>query len=649
LFTCRSYFQPTWSHKSYLSEVAVHRLSQPQIECMSTQVAGGKTFPHAVMQQIVERTDGVPLFVEELTKAVLESGMLHDVDGHYELTGTLPALAIPATLQDSLMSRLDRLVTAKGIAQMGATIGRQFSYALLHAVAQVDTQTLQRELGRLVEAELVYQRGLPPQSTYVFKHALIQDAAYQSLLRSTRQGYHRRIAEVLVERFPEMIGTQPELLAHHYTEAGLHEQAIAYWQQAGERAIVRSSNLEAIAHLTKGLELLKTLPETPARTEQDLALHITLSRPLTATRGYAAPEVEDVFMRARQLCHHVEITPQLLPVLFGLWRFYLHRGQLQTAHEFAEQALSLAQNVPDPLPLLEAHQELGVTLYYRGELAVARVHLEASLDLYAPAQQHGGGLLYIGQGHIARVLWLLGYSDQALWWSRDALTLAQQIARPFGMAFALSLAAVFHQFRREERCTQERAEATISIATDQGFPYWMAVGSLMRGWALAQQGQAKEGIEQITQGLMTYRATGAELWRPYFLALLAEAHGTLGEPEEGLTVLTEALTLADTTGVQFNAPELYRLKGALLLQQSSDHQAEAESCFHHALEIARNQQAKSFELRTATSLARLWQSQGKRQEAYDLLAPVYNWFTEGFDTADLKDAKALLEELEDGR
>jgi predicted ATPase len=332
-------------------------------------------------------------------------------------------------------------------------------------------------------------------------------------------------------------------------------------------------------------------------------------------------------------------------VLFGLWRFYLHRGQLQTAHEFAEQALSLAQNVPDPLPLLEAHQELGVTLYYRGELAVARVHLEASLDLYAPAQQHGGGLLYIGQGHIARVLWLLGYSDQALWWSRDALTLAQQIARPFGMAFALSLAAVFHQFRREERCTQERAEATISIATDQGFPYWMAVGSLMRGWALAQQGQAKEGIEQITQGLMTYRATGAELWRPYFLALLAEAHGTLGEPEEGLTVLTEALTLTETTGGRWCEPELYRLQGELLLQCSSDNQGEAEIGFYHAMTIARSQQAKSFELRAATSLARLWQQQGKRQEAHDLLASVYNWFTEGFDTADLKDAKALLDEL----
>jgi predicted ATPase len=597
-----------------------------------------------VLQQIIAKTDGVPLFVEEMTKAILESGHLQDVEGHYELVGSLSMFTIPATLQDSLMARLDRLVTAKAVAQYAAVIGRQFSYALLQTVSQLDEATLQHELGRLVEAEIVYQRGVSPQATYVFKHALIQDAAYESLLKNTRQHYHQRIAQVLEVQFPETAEAQPELLAHHFTEAARIEQAVGYWHKAGQNAVQRSAHVEAISHLRTGLALLQTLPETPARTEQELALHITLGRPLTATRGYAAPEVEDVFTRARQLCHHVEITPQLLPVLFGLWRFYLHRGQLQTAHEFAEQALRLAQHVQDPLPLPEAHQGLGVTLYYRGELAVARVHLEASLDLYASAQQRKGGV-YIGPGHIARVLWLLGYPDQALGWSRDALTLAQQMAPPFGMAFALSLAAVFHQFRREARCTQERAEAAIRLATDQGFPYWMAVGSLMRGWALAQQGQAREGIEQITQGLMTYRATGAELWRLYFLALLADVHGTIGEPEAGLTVLAEALTLTDTTGQRCYKAELYRLKGELMLQLSSDNQAGAETCFQHAISIAQSQQAKSWELRASTSMARLWQQQGKRQDAHDLLAPVYGWFTEGFDTADLKDAKMLLDEL----
>src|SRR5262249_39717075 len=271
-----------------------------------THVAGGKTLPHAVMQQIVERTDGVPLFGEELTKAVLESGMLHDVDGHYELTGTLPALAIPATLQDSLMARLDRLATAKGIAQMGATIGRQFSYALLHAVAQVDAQTLQRELGRLVEAELVYQRGLPPQSIYVFKHALIQDPAYESLLKSTRQQYHHRIAQVLEEQFPETAETQPELLAHHYTEAGLTEKAVHYWYKVGQSASQRSAHAEALSHLRRGLALLQMLPETPERTRREVDMLIALGASLIATKGYGASEAEQTYRYARQLCQHVE-------------------------------------------------------------------------------------------------------------------------------------------------------------------------------------------------------------------------------------------------------------------------------------------------------------------------------------------------------
>jgi class 3 adenylate cyclase/predicted ATPase len=652
LLTCRPHFQPAWHHRSYLTEMTLNRLSHTQVEQIVNRIIDGKTLPQEVLQQILTKTDGVPLFVEEMTKAILESGQLKAVNEHYEFTGSLSTFTIPATLQDSLMARLDRLVTAKGVAQMGATIGRQFAYALLHAVSQLDAITLQRELGRLVEAEIVYQRGVPPLSTYVFKHALIQDAGYQSLLRSTRQRYHRRIAEVLVERFPETIEIQPELLAHHYTEAGLNEQAIAYWQQAGERAIVRSSNMEAIAHLTKGLELLKTLPETPARTEQDLMLHITLGRPLMATRGYAAPEVEDVFTRVRQLCHHVERTPQLLPVLFGLRRFYLHRGQLQTAHEFAEQALSLAQHVQDPLPLMEAHYAVGITLCYRGELAVARVHLETSLDLYASAQQRAGALRYrfdspgvTGQGHIARVLWLLGYPDQALGRSREALTLAQELLHPTSEAFALVFIVIMHYLRREVQAVYERFDALIGLATAQGLPFIVAWGTLLWGWSLAIRGQAEEGITTIRQGLAMMHDTGEELDRLCGLAFLVETYGITGQAEEGLTVLAEALTLADKNDERWWEAELHRLKGELLLQQNSNNHVEAENCFHHAIRIAQSQQAKSWELRAATSLARLWQQQGKRQEAHDLLAPVYGWFTEGFDTADLQDAKVLLDEL----
>jgi predicted ATPase len=655
VFTCRPSFQPTWSHKSYLSEVTVNRLSQPQIERMITQVAGGKTFPRAVMQQLVQRTDGVPLFVEELTKVVLESGMLHDVDGHYELTGTLPILAIPATLQDSLMARLDRLVTAKGIAQMGATIGRQFSYALLQAVAHVDAQTLQRELGRLVEAELVYQRGVPPQAYYFFKHVLIQDAAYESLLKSTRQQYHQRIAQVLEAQFPETSEAQPELLAHHCTEAGLTEQAIPYWHTAGQRASERSAHVEAVAHLRQGLALFQTLPETPERTRREIDIYIALGASLLAVKGYAAREVGETYTHARQLCQHLQDSSQLFPVLRGLWNYYQVRLELETAHTFGEQLLTLAQQSQNSAMLVAAHRALGSTLFYLGAAASALTHYAQGMALYDPQQHRAAAFLYGDDAGVvchcfsAWVLWYLGHPDQGLTRSQEVVTLAQQSAHPFSLGFTLCSAAVFHQFRREGRATQERAEAAIRLAMEQGFPLWVTFGTILRGWALAQQGQAKEGVEQMHQGLRAHRGTGAELQRPYYLALLAEAHGTMGQSEAGLTVLAEALALVDTTGERWYEPELYRLKGALLLQQASDNQAEAEACFKQAIAIAQNQQAKSFELRTATSLARLWQQQGKRDEARQVLGGVYGWFTEGFDTADLKDAKVLLHELEDGR
>jgi len=651
LLTCRPHFQPAWHHRSYLTEITVNRLARNQIERMTTHVAGGKTLPPEVMQQLIQRTDGVPLFVEEMTKAMLESGHLKAVDDHYELTGSLSTFAIPASLQDSLMARLDRLVTAKGIAQIGATIGRQFSYLLLQAVSQLDALTLQRELGRLVEAELVYQRGLLPQAAYTFKHALIQDTAYQSLLKSTKQGYHQRIAQVLEFQFPETVEAQPELLAHHYTEAGLYEQAGRYWQRAGENAIQRSAHVEAIAHLRQGLALLQMLPDTPQRLQREVDIHLALGAALIATKGTAAPEVGETYTRARQLCQHLEEPQQLFPVLRGLHIYYHVRAELQAAHTLGDQLLALAEQVQDPGMLLVAYHSLGTTLYNLGAVASAQTLFAQGIALYAPQQHRASALLYgedtgvICHGFSAHTLWYLGYPDQGLTRSHEAVTLAQQSAHPYSLSFVLSFAAILHQFRREERLTQERAEVALSVAKEQGFPLWVAIGSLLRGWTLAQQGEAQEGVEQLTQGLIAHRATGAEIFRPYYLALLAEASGMQGEPEEGLAWLTEALMLVDTTGERWYAPELYRLKGALLLRYSSDNQAEAENCFHQAMAIAQNQQAKSLELRAAINLARLWQQQGKHQEAHDLLAPVYGWFTEGFDTPDLQDAKMLLDEL----
>jgi predicted ATPase len=513
---------------------------------------------------------------------------------------------------------------------------------------------------------LLYQRGLPPQTTYVFKHALIQEAAYQSLLKSTRQQYHQQIALVLEERFPDTKEHQPELLAHHYTEAGLTARAIPYWQQAGQRATQRSANAEAISHLTTALELLKTLPDTPERTQQELTLQIALGVTLQAAKGYGAPEVGTVYTRARELCRRVGETSLLFPELPGLWKFYLVRAELQTVRELGEQLLILAQRVQDPVLLLEAHCALGNASFWLGEVASARAHSEQSIALYDPQQHRSLAFLYgddpgvLCLSYAAGALWSLGYPEQALKRSHEALTLAQELSHPSSLAFALSWAAMLHQYRWEGQAAQERVEATIALSTEQGFPYWLTFGTILRGWVLAEQGQGEEGIGQIRQGMEAWRATGAELRRPYYLALLAEAYGKVGQAEKGLTALAEALTVADKTGERFYEAELYRLKGQLTLQkfqvsgskfQESPKsevrgpESEAEECFLKAIEIAGKQEAKSLELRAVMSLSRLWQQQGKKAEARQMLAEIYGWFTEGFDTADLKEAKALLEEL----
>jgi class 3 adenylate cyclase/predicted ATPase len=652
LLTCRPHFQPAWHHRSYLTEITVNRLSRHHIEGMAERVAGGKKLPAKVIQQIVEKTDGVPLFVEEMTKAIVESGALKEREGQYDLTGAVLSLSIPATLQDSLMSRLDRLVTAKAVAQYAAVIGRQFSYALLQAVSELDEMTLQRELGRLVEAELIYQRGLPPQATYFFKHALVVDAAYQSLLKSTRQQYHQRIAQVLEERFPKTLETQPELLAHHYSEAGLVEPAIRYWQQAGERAIERSANVEAIMHLNKGLELLKVLPGTPERTQQELGLLIPLGLALIATKGFAALDVEQTYRQAHTLCQQLGDTPQLFRVLNGLWVYSLVRGEIQIAEDLAEQLFTLAQHQRDPVLLTVANVEVGETRFWHGALLQARAPLEHATTLYMLHSHSFEAFLrenndpgVIALAFATWVLWLRGYPEQALQQSHAMLALGYKVSHLPSFAHALVHAATLHQFRRELQAMQERVEAYLTLAAEQGFAQWVAVGTLNQGWLLAAQGQSEEGITQMHQGITAYRATGAELDVPHSLALLAETYGRVGQPEKGLTILIEALAVVDKNDERWYEAELHRLQGELLLPLSPDNHTEAASCFQKALKVARSQQAKSLELRAATSLAKLWQSQGKRQDAYNLLAPVYGWFTEGFDTADLKDAKALLDEL----
>jgi class 3 adenylate cyclase len=451
LFTFRPDFNPPWTGRSHLTQVTLSRLPRLQAAEMTSRVAHGNALPPEVVEQIVAKTDGVPLFVEELTKIVLESGLLQERDDHYALTGPLPPLAIPTTLHDSLMARLDRLAAVKGLAQLGATLGREFSYELLQAIAPWDEETLRRGLHQLVEAEFLYQQGLPPQATYRFKHALIQDAAYQSLLRSTRQQYHQRIAQVLEARFPERCETQPELLAQHYTGAGLAEQAIPYWQRAGQRAVERSANLEGVAHLRKGLAGLATLPDTPKRLQRELDLLTLLGSALTRTSGPGSSAVEQVYTRARELCQQVE-PQQLFPVLWGLWYFYNTRAELQKAEELGKQLLTLAQQVQDRTLLLEAHHALWPTLFFLGELAAARGHLERGMALYDLQDHRSHAFLYGGHDpgscckqYTAWTLWALGYPDQALQssqalrnlskplqsWKANRTTMATEVALEF--------------------------------------------------------------------------------------------------------------------------------------------------------------------------------------------------------------------------
>ncbi|HXH12589.1 MAG TPA: adenylate/guanylate cyclase domain-containing protein [Alphaproteobacteria bacterium] len=651
LVTYRPEFRPPWAPRSHLTQLTLGRLAYPQVETMVRQLTVGKPLPAEVLEQVVAKTDGVPLFVEELVKMILESGLVREETDHYALTGPLPPLAIPATLQDSLMARLDRMATARAVAQLGAVLGREFAYELIRGVALMDEATVQHGLAQLVEAELLYQRGRPPQARYRFKHALIQEAAYQSLLKSTRQQYHQRTAQVLAAEFPEIIETQPELLAHHYTEAGLTEQAIPYWQRAGEQALQRSANQEAVQHLTKGLTLVATLPETPARTQQELDLQLALGPVLVATKGMAAPEVEQTYARALALCTQVGDTSQLVLMLRGLWRFYYARGPLSTGRELAEQLYQLAQHEGGLTLLLEAHDAIGVTLFFLGEYADARTHFERGIALIDPTAQRALALRYgVAPGvtclaHAAHTLWCLGTPAQAVQVSQEALAQAQALTHPYSLVVARYHAAELHYRCREISEVQAQAEALLALATAQGFPLWAAYGTCLRGWVLAMQGPGETGLVLLNQGVAAVLAMRQTFNLPLCLVLFAEAAGHVGQVETGLRLLAEALTAFEEGGRGDLLAEAYRLQGELLLRQATPDAAQAEACFHQGLAIARRQQGKSWELRAAVSLSRLWQQQGRREEAHDLLAPIYGWFIEGFDTADLQEARALLQEL----
>jgi DNA-binding NtrC family response regulator/predicted ATPase len=653
LVSYRPEYRHQWGSKTYYSQTRIDALTPADARELLHWLVGDDTSLDSLKELMIARTDGNPFFLEESVRALVETGALVGAPGAFR-AGSVATVEVPATVQAGLAARIDRLPPAeKNLLQTAAVIGKDVPFVLLKRIVGRPEEALRHELTQLQAAEFLYETRQLPDLEYTFKHALTQEVAYRSLATSVRQQYHHQIARVLAAEFPEIAETQPELLAQHYTDAGLPEPAIPCWQKAGERAIQRSANAEAISHLAKGRRLLMSLPDSPERTKQELALLLALGAALTVTKGWATSEAEDVYNRARELCRLDDDSAQVFPLLLALHRFHALRGELQLAHEVGEQLLRLARRVDDRTLLLPAHVAHGYNCFFRGDLIVAREYLQEGMAFYEP-EQHSFWLSrwgedpgIVGLGFGALTLWSLGFPDKALAWSGDELALARGTTHAFSLAFSLWVAARLHQVRREVQPVLEQIEALLALSAERGFLAWIGHGMILRGWARCMRGQ--DYLAEMQQGLAAERNAGAELHRTHYLALLAEAYGALGRHDEGLVTVDDALTVLDKTAEGYSEAELHRLRGVLLLQHPLPDEPQAEACFHRALAIARRRHAKSLELRAAMSLSRLWQKQGKRETAKPLLTEVYGWFTEGFDTADLKEAKALLEGLQNER
>ena len=650
IVTFRPEFQPPWAGQPQVNMLALNRLDRRDCTALIAQIAGSKTLPDEVVSQIAERTDGVPLFVEELTKSVLERGLLREENDRHVLDRPLQPLAIPATLQASLLARLDRLASARRVAQIGAAIGRQFSYALLRAVSRVPEDELQAALGQLVASELVSQRGLPPEAVYSFKHALVQDAAHGSLLRNVRQQLHAQIANALETHSPEIIESQPELLAQHYAEAGLVKKAVAFWGKAGYRSVARSAMAEAAAQFQKGLDQLAALPDIPERRQKELEFFSALGAVLNVVKGSAAPETGQAYARARELWEQLGSPMEFVQVPCGQSRYHAHRGELDLALRLDQDLLCLSRRRNDSAGLVMGDYSSGRNLMWIGSFASSRSHLENVLALYDPnshrslVRQTGIHPQLAAQAALGVVLLCLGFPDQALAQSNKAIAEARRLPHPPSLAMSLGMDALLLSIIGDDTALEQRADDLVATATDQGFPFYRATAAIFRGWVKAKNADVTEGLSLLRAGSSAYGATGATVWMPLYFTLLARACEIAGQIEEGSTRLDQAVQLVETTGERWFAAELDRQRGRLLLGQG--HPKVAEELYRKALSIAEEQEAKLWELRAAASLARLWRDQGRCGAARDLLGPVYGWFTEGFAIPDLKAAKMLLDELD---
>jgi class 3 adenylate cyclase/predicted ATPase len=657
IVTYRPEFEPPWIGQSHVTTLGINRLGEREIAAMIDGVTGNKLLSASVRQDIIERTDGIPLFVEEMTKAVLEAESEGDAR---QTAAAVPssALAVPASLHASLMARLDRLGPAKEVAQIGAAIGREFSHALLAAVARKPEAELGSALDRLITAGLLFRQGVPPHATYLFKHALVQDAAYGTLLREQRRALHARIAEALESKFPEIAERQPELLARHCTEAGLIDKAAGLWGKAGQRSLARSALVEAAEQLTRALAQIATLPPTPALLREAIKLQVAFATVLFHVKGYASAETIAAFERADTMIEQAEgldARPEdalfRFSVLYGQWTGNYSAGNFARAAEIAKHFLALAEKQARSAPLLMAHRVMGGILNYAGEFQAARTHLDRAVALYVP-EEHRSLATRFGQDlgvaalvYRSQVLYRLGYPDSAVRDLDEALRSARDLGQVGTLVYAVGVGAEVEILCGRLRVAETRVEELFTLCEKYGLPFWKGFGELLRGCIFAATDRADQATQLIGAGLSALAAAQMTLFAPFGHTWLARAHATCGRVAEAQNALSEALDAVSKTNERWDEAEIHRTAGDFAVSLPHADPKMGESHFQQSLVIARRQNAKSFELRAATSLARLWRDQGRRDEARELLAPIFGWFTEGFDMTDLIEAKTVLEEV----
>ena len=651
VITARPEFTPRWPSYPHTTTIPLTRLGRRDGTALVLRVTGGKTLPKEVMEHILAHTDGVPLFVEELTKMVLEGGLLRDQDGEYVLEGPLPSFAIPTTLQASLMARLDRLSSVRDVAQIGAVAGREFHYELVDAVAGLPKQRLDEALDQLVRSELMFCRGEIPHAVYTFKHALVRDAAYAGLLKSRRVHLHAAIAKALEEKFPEIARTQPEIIAHHYTQARNHERALHYWYQAGKQSAARSGHNEAVGHLKKGLDQIPNIDNPMLRNKSELLLQTSLGNSLRAIKGWSADSVKHAYTRALQLCKESALDEHIVPAVFGLWTWNFVRASLGEAQALAEHLLNSAENVDNSVYKVLAHEALGFTLFAQGKFVAAHAELERSISLCEDSK--AAAYLDLSaqdprvhvRSYDGMALWLLGYPDRALRICGEARRFANASQHPFSQAIARTISLRVHQLRGDAAVVADEANAAIAFCEEHEFVHYLAMALILRGWASADQGEFEKGIAEIQEGLERKRATGALLLELYSLGLMADACIKNKRYGQALDSLKQAqLRLNGENSERFYAAEIYRLLGETYLRSNQDLN-QADHYFCKGLEVAREQKAKSFELRVCLSICDLYELRPDADKCRSQLDQIYRSFSEGFDTFDLVRAKARLKHV----